>query len=61
MEYNKISKQANIETIKNPGKTYEGSSTLRTTRTNNIVDNIICIDAKIMFNNIKVSCESPVI
>ena len=41
MEYNKINKQVIIETIKNPGKTYEGSSTLRTTKTNNIVDNTI--------------------
>lgn len=54
MEYNKISKHAIIEMTKNPGRTYEGSSTLRTTRTNNIVDNTMCTDAKMMFNNIKV-------
>jgi len=54
MEYNKINKHAIIEMTKNPGRTYEGSSTLRTTRTNNIVDNTMCTDAKIMFTPLEI-------
>ena len=56
--YNKINKQASIETTKNPGNTYDGNWTFRITKTNIMADSIIWIDAKIIFNNIKVSWEN---